>query len=301
MDSLRRVGRIGIWSYQLDLQPADVTRACAAELEALGFPVLWISEARRREIMANAAMLLSATSRLIVATGIASIYARDPVTMTCGRNTLAEAFPGRFILGLGVSHRSIVEGQRGHTYGPAVATMRAYLAAMSAANYQSPAPPAGGAPTILAALGPRMLELARELTDGAHPYHTTPEHTRSAREILGPAPFLAPEQPVVFAAEPGRARAIARARVTGTLRHPAYVRNLLRLGFSEADLADGGSDRLIDSLVAWGDEKAVAGRLREHLDAGADHVAVQILVDDDRVLPHREWRQLAESARLAGK
>jgi probable F420-dependent oxidoreductase len=298
MDSLREAGRIGIWSYQLDLQPGDIARAAAAELESLGFPVLWISEARRREVLANAVLLLSATSRMILATGIASIYARDAVTMACGRNTIAEAFPGRFVLGLGVSHRSIVEGQRGHSYGPAVPTMRAYLEAMSAAGCQSPAAP--NAPTILAALGPQMLELARQLTDGAHPYHTTPEHTSSARAILGPGPFLAPEQSVVFAAEPSRARAIARARVAGTLRHPAYVRNLLRLGFSEADLAGGGSDRLIDGLVAWGDEKTVARRLREHLDAGADHVAVQILVEDDRILPRREWQQLAEAARLAG-
>jgi probable F420-dependent oxidoreductase len=297
MDSLRRAGRIGVWTYQLDLQPGDVARAAAAELESLDFPVLWISEARRREVLANAVLLLSATSRMIVATGIANIYARDALTMACGRNTIAEAFPGRFVLGLGVSHRSIVEGQRGHSYGPAVPTMRAYLAAMSAAECQSPAAP--NAPTILAALGPQMLEIARELTDGAHPYHTTPAHTSSARAILGPGRFLAPEQPVVFEAEPSRARAIARARVAGTLRHPAYVRNLLRLGFSDADLAGGGSDRLIDGLVAWGDERAVARRLREHLDAGADHVAVQILVEDDRILPHREWRQLAEAARLA--
>jgi probable F420-dependent oxidoreductase len=298
MESLRGAGRMGVWTYQLDLQPGDVARAAAAELESLGFPVLWISEARRREVLANAMLLLSATSRMILATGIANIYARDALTMACGRNTIAEAFPGRFVLGLGVSHRSIVEGQRGHNYGAAVPTMRAYLAAMSAAECQSPAAP--NAPTILAALGPRMLELARELTDGAHPYHTTPAHTSSARAILGPGPFLAPEQSVVFETEASRARAIARARVAGTLRHPAYVRNLLRLGFSDADLAGGGSNRLIDGLVAWGDEKAVARRLREHLDAGADHVAVQILVEDDRILPHREWRQLAEAARLAG-
>jgi probable F420-dependent oxidoreductase len=160
-------------------------------------------------------------------------------------------------------------------------------------EYQSPEPPAGGCPTILGAMGPKMLELARDLTAGAHPYHTTPEHTRRAREILGPAAFLAPEQSVIFDENPARARATARSRVSNTLRHPAYVRNLLRLGFSEADFAAGGSDRLIDSLVAWGDQAAVAKRLRAHLEAGADHVAVQVIAADDRILPWPEWRLLA--------
>jgi probable F420-dependent oxidoreductase len=292
-------GQIGVWTYQLDLQPAGIAREAAAEIEALGFRTLWISEARRREILTNAALLLGATSVLSVATGIASIYARDPLTASFGRKTLAEAFPGRFMLGLGVSHRSIVEGQRGHAYGPAVETMRSYLEAMAAADYQSPDPGPANGRIVLAALGPKMLELARDLADGAHPYHTTPEHTRSARVILGPGRFLAPEQSVVFSTDPAQARAIARGRLAGTLRHPAYVRNLLRLGFTEADLAGGGSDRLVDGLVAHGYEAAIAKRLREHLDAGADHVAVQILAPDDAILPRREWRLLAESARLA--
>jgi probable F420-dependent oxidoreductase len=288
-----RLGEVGVWTYQLDLQPADRALAAAAELEGLGFGALWISDARRREIFTNASLLLGATSRLVVATGIASIYGRDPTTMACAQKTLAEAFPGRFLLGLGVSHKSIVEGQRGHVYGPPAETMRAYLEAMSGAEYQSPEPPAGGCPTILGAMGPKMLELARDLTAGAHPYHTTPEHTRRAREILGPAAFLAPEQSVIFDEDPARARATARSRVSNTLRHPAYVRNLLRLGFSEADFAAGGSDRLIDSLVAWGDQAAVAKRLRAHIEAGADHVAVQVIVADDRILPWPEWRLLA--------
>jgi probable F420-dependent oxidoreductase len=293
LENLRR-NEIGVWTYQLDLQPARVAQAAAAELEDLGFRALWISDARRREIFSNAALLLSATSRLAVATGIASIYGRDPTTMACGQKTLSEAFPSRFVLGLGVSHKSIVEDQRGHVYGPPAKSMRAYLQAMATAQYDSPEP-ASGCATILGALGPQMLGIAKELTAGAHPYHTTPEHTRWAREILGSGAFLAPEQSVIFETDPARARALARARLSNTLRHPAYLRNLTRLGFGEADFAAGGSDGLVDRLVAWGDEAAVAKRLREHLDAGADHVAVQVMTADDRILPFREWRMLASA------
>jgi probable F420-dependent oxidoreductase len=293
------VGEVGVWTYQLDLQPADVARAAAAELEELGFKALWISDARRREVLTNASLLLGATSRLVVATGIASIYGRDPMTMAFGQKTLAEAFPNRFLLGLGVSHKSVVEGQRGHVYGPPVSTMRAYLTAMSLADYQSPAPPAGGYPTILGALGPRMLQLARDLAAGAHPYHTTPEHTHFAREILGPRAFLAPEQSVIFDADPASARATARSRLRNTFRHPAYIKNLQLLGFTETDFTHGGSDKLIDSLVVWGDEAAVTRRLREHIEAGADHVAVQVMTDDERALPFREWRSLAGALSLA--
>jgi len=292
-------GEVGVWTYQLELQPADAAREAAAWLEHLGFRLLWISDSRRRDVLVNAALLLGATDRLAVATGIASIYARDPMTMAFSQKTLAEAFPNRFVLGLGVSHRSIVEGQRGHAYGPGVATMRRYLEAMSEAEYLSPEPPAGGCPIILGALGPKMLELAGELTSGAHPYHATPEHTHRARAILGPGAFLAPEQSVVFDADPASARATARSRIANTLRHPSYVRNLLRLGFSEDDFADGGSDRLIDGLVAWGDEPAITKRIREHLAAGADHVAVQIIPADERSLPFPQWTRLAEAFSLA--
>jgi probable F420-dependent oxidoreductase len=292
-------GEVGVWTFSLELQPAGAAREAAARLEDLGFRLLWISDSRRRDVLVNAALLLSATRRLAVATGIASIYGRDPMTMAFSAKTLAEAFPGRFVLGLGVSHRSIVEGQRGHAYGPGVATMRHYLQAMSEAEYLSPEPPAGGCPVILGALGPKMLELARELTSGAHPYHTTPEHTHRARTILGPGAFLAPELPVVFDTDPASARALARSRIGNSLRHPAYVSNLLRLGFTEDDFAGGGSDRLIDSLVAWGDEPAITKRIREHLAAGADHVAVQVIPADERSLPFPQWMLLAEAFSLA--
>jgi probable F420-dependent oxidoreductase len=250
-------------------------------------------------VLVNAALLLSCTERLCVATGIASIYGRDPMTMALAQKTLAEGFPNRFLLGLGVSHKSIVEEQHLVSYRPPIPTMRAYLDAMSRIEYLSPEPLSDGCPIVLGALGPQMLALARDMTAGAHPYHTTPEHTFQARQILGPSAFLAPEQPVIFNPDPASARARARSRIANTLRHPAYVSNLSRLGFGADDFSGGGSDRLIDSLVAWGDEPAVASRIRAHLDAGADHVAVQIMTEDDRRLPVVEWERLLEAASLA--
>jgi probable F420-dependent oxidoreductase len=291
---LRALGPVGVWTYQLDLQPAPVARETATELEELGFASIWVSDSVRRELFSNASLILNATRDLSVATGIGNIYSRDALTMAFGQKTIAEAFPGRFVLGLGVGHRVAVEGVRGHRYGPPLATMRRYLRSMAVAPYQGPEP-AVESPTILAALGPRMIELARDLTAGIHPYHTTPQHTKAARQLLGDGPFLAPEQSVVFETDADRARAIARSRLKNTLIQPNYVRNLARLGFSEDDLSGVGSDHLIDSLVAWGDEEAIVGRIREHLDAGADHVAVQVLVPDDRVLPMPQWRILASA------
>jgi probable F420-dependent oxidoreductase len=290
--ALRGLGRVGVWTYQLDLQPAPVARETAAELEEFGFASIWLSDSVRRELFSNASLILNATQNLSVATGIANIYSRDALTMAFGQKTLAEAFPGRFVLGLGVGHRAAVEGVRGHQYGPPIATMRHYLQSMARAPYQGPQP-STDCPTILGALGPKMIELARDMADGIHPYHTTPRHTKAARQILGDEAFLAPEQSVVFETDVSLARAIARSRLKNTLTQPNYLRNLARLGFSDDDLLGTGSDYLIDSLVAWGKEEAIAGRIREHLDAGADHVAVQILMPDDRVLPFRQWRMLA--------
>ena len=187
-----RLGEVGVWTYQLDLQPADRARAAAAELESLGFGALWISDARRREIFTNASLLLGATSRLVVATGIASIYGRDPTTMACAQKTLAEAFPDRFLLGLGVSHRASWKASEVMSTGPRRRRCGPTCWRCRGSNTSLPEATAGGCPTVLGAMGPRMLELARDLTAGAHPYHTTPEHTHRAREILGPAAFLAP-------------------------------------------------------------------------------------------------------------
>ena len=286
------LGRIGIWTTALDFQPAAEARKAAAALEELGYGAIWMGESVRREVFANAAILLSATQRIVVASGIANMYARDAWTMAAGQKTLAEAFPDRFLLGLGVSHAVSVQN-RGHEYGKPVETMRAYLDAMDKAPFQG-FPPTAQPRRVLAALGPRMLELARDRTWGAHPYFVPVEHTRRARAVLGPDRLLAPEQAVVLEAEPGRARGIARGHTKSYLALPNYANNLRRLGYSEDDLAEAGSDRLVDGVVAWGDERAIAGRVDEHLGAGADHVCIQVLSEDRRALPMAQWRTLAE-------
>ncbi|MHB8293998.1 MAG: TIGR03620 family F420-dependent LLM class oxidoreductase [Acidimicrobiales bacterium] len=285
------IGRVGIWTSALDRQPAAMAREAAAELEQLGFPTLWVGEALRREAMSNSAMLLGATERMVVATGIANIWARDAMTMAAGQRTLAEAWPGRFLLGIGVSHAPLVD-PRGHSYAKPYSAMLAYLDAMDAAPYQAPMPPEEP-PRVLAALGPKMLALAAARSAGAHPYFVPVEHTAAARDLLGPGPLLCPEQAVVLEHDPAAARTIARAYMSAYLKLPNYTANLHRFGFSEQDTSGGGSDRLVDALIAWGGVERVAERVAEHHSAGADHVAVQVLVADPARLPMPEWRELA--------
>jgi probable F420-dependent oxidoreductase len=287
------LGRVGVWTSTLDSQPALQAQEAAAELERLGYAAIWFPESVRREALSNAGLLLAATSRIVVATGIASIYARDAMTTAAGQKTLAEAYPGRFLLGLGVSHRPNVEQVRGHVYGKPVATMRAYLEAMSNAPYQS-VEPTEKPHTVLAALGPNMLKLAAEQTSGAHPYFVPIEHTRRAREALGAHSLLAPEQAVVLETDADRARAIARSHTQHYLRLPNYVNNLRRLGYTEEDVTGGGSNRLVDDIVAWGDMDLVTSRIQAHFKAGADHVCVQVIGEDPKALPMEEWRALAE-------
>jgi probable F420-dependent oxidoreductase len=233
--------------------------------------------------MLLAARILAGTERLQVALGVANIYSRDPVTMVGAQYGLNEQWDGRFLLGLGASHAFIVEGMRGHTYGKPLARMRAYREAMDAITYAGP-PPAEKPPTVIAALGPKMLELARTHADGAHPFATTPEHTATAREILGPGKLLLVEQKIMLEADPARARAVGRGLVTGLATMPNYRNSLLRMGFTAADFGDGGSDRAADALLAWGDEAEIRQRLQEHWDAGADQVAVQVMPKNDGLL-----------------
>ena len=287
------IGRIGIWTFHFEQQPWAAVAEAAAELDELGYGALWFPESRGREAFAQSALLLSATRRIAVAPGIANIYARDAVAMAAGQRTLCEAFPGRFLLGIGVSHRPSVEGIRGHTYGPPLATMRAYLDAMDGAPYGPPR--AADEALVLAALGPKMLELSRDRTAGAHPYFVPVEHTEQARAILGAGPLLAPEQAVVLERDPGRAREIARGHMANYLRLENYTNNLRRLGYGDDDLGNGGSDRLVDAIVAWGSLDEVVARVRAHLDAGADHVCIQVLPHDAAALPRREWRELADA------
>jgi probable F420-dependent oxidoreductase len=286
------IGPVGIWTRQFEDQPAAEAQAAAAELDELGYSAIWFGEAIGREPFANAGLLLAATKRITIATGIANIYARDPITMAAGQKTLAEAYPGRFLLGLGVSHIPLVEEMRGHRYEKPIPAMRAYLDGMDKAPYRAVPPPQKPL-RVLAALGPKMLQLAAERTDGAHPYNTNPEHTAQAREIMGRGPLLCPEQAVVLETDPGKAREIGRAFLKFYLTLPNYTNNFLRLGFTEADLQDGGTDRLIDSMIAWGDLEAIRSRIRAHHTAGADHVCIQVLTRDPRALPLAEWRELA--------
>ncbi len=286
------LGRIGIWTFVLDLQPIARARELAAELEELGYGAIWVPDAVGRDPIIHAALLLGGTQRITAATGIAQIYGRDAMTMTGGWKTVSDAFPGRFVLGLGVSHQPMVEGLRGQTYGPPLTAMREYLDRMDTAMYVA-AEPAEPPRRVLAALGPKMLALAAERTDGAHPYNVPPEHTARAREILGSEKLLAPEQAVVLETDPVEARRIARAHIAIYLDLPNYMNNLRRFGIADDDIAEGGSDRLVDTVVAWGDADAIRARVQQHLDAGADHVAVQVLKSQRTEVPIAEWRELA--------
>lgn len=285
------LGRVGLWTFQLDLLPASAAAETAAELESLGYGALWLPEAVGREPFVNAALLLGGTSRLVVANGVASIHARTAMTMQAGWKALTEAFPDRFLLGLGVSHAPAVTGLHRGTYDKPYSTMVSYLDAMDAGLYFA-APPASEPRRVLAALGPRMLRLAAERTAGAHPYFTPVEHTAFAREALGDGPLLAPEVTVVLETDPEAARTVARRFMATYLGLPNYTNNLRRMGWGDDDIA-GPSDALVDAIVGWGDEAAVAARVRAHLDAGADHVCVQVLPHEVQGLPLDDWRRLA--------
>lgn len=287
-----QLGRVGIWTPHLDPQPSAQARDAAAEIEALGYGAIWLPEAVGRDPFVHAALLLGATTRIVLATGIASIYARDAMTMNAVWQTLSEAFPDRFLLGLGVSHEPMVAGMRGHEYSRPLQTMREYLQRMDGSAYfaaRSTATPQ----RVLAALGPKMLALSAELAQGAHPYLVTVEHTERARAVLGDGPRLCPEQKVVLDTDATTAREIGRSRLAPYLTLPNYVNNLRRFGFGDEDFVDNGSDRLVDALVAWGDEATIKTRVDAHLAAGADHVCVQVLNADYTTVPFDEWRRLA--------
>jgi len=269
------LGPVGVWSWALQRLTAGEAGAAARTLQDQGYPVIWIPETvGNKELFSHAGVLLAATSRVALASGIANVHARDPLAMVGGAKTLGEAYPGRFVLGMGVSHAPSVAA-RGGTYGPPLETMRSYLDAMDAVKYGGPDPDPP-VPLVLAALGPRMLELAAERADGAHPYFVPVEHTPIARQRLGSEPFLVVEQTAVLTTDPAEGRRIGRAFAKGYLALPNYAGNLRRLGWSDADLAGDGSDRLIDAVIAWGDVDAIVARVRAHLAAGADQVCIQL-------------------------
>jgi probable F420-dependent oxidoreductase len=286
------IGRVGIWTFQLDLLPSAQARDVAQELDEQGWGALWFPEAMGREAFTNAALLLGGTRRIPIATGIANVWGRDAMAMASAQRTLAEAYPDRFLLGIGVSHAPLVQMLRGHDYQKPYTYMRQYLDAMARAPFGASGP-ATPPETVIGALHPRMLRLAAERTRGAHPYLVTPEHTARAREIMGKDALLAPEQGVVLETDPTIAREIARTHLATYLPLPNYNRNWQSLGYDESDFTNGASDRLVDGLIAWGDVDAIVARVRAHHDAGANHVCIQVLDRSPTAVPMETWRRLA--------
>ena len=286
-----RIGPIGVWTFDLERLSAVGAREYARTIEKVGFRTLWIPESLgSKEVFAHASLLLCATAKLVVATGIANIWARDAVAMANGARALIDAHPDRFLLGLGVSHAPTVK-TRGHDYAKPLEHMRDYLEAMDAAPYTGPKVEV---PRVLAALGPKMLRLAAERTIGAHPYFVPVEHTAVARKAMGEGPLLAVEQAAVLNEDPAVARATARRHMKRYLDLDNYVGNLRRLGWSDADLRNGGSDKLVDAIVAWGDAAAIRARVEEHRTRGADHVCLQVLRVDQAVSPTADLERLAK-------
>src|SRR3954452_7143464 len=278
----------GVWSSALRYgDPAEIAGA-AAELESLGYTAMWIPDVGG-DVFGPIGNLLAATTSAIVATGILNLWLHTAEETAEQHAALTAAHERRFLVGIGVGHRPaidrlIAEG----TYQQPLARMTAFLDALDAAEV-----PVASQDRALAALGPKMLELAATRSAGAHPYLVTPEHSRIARQALGADALVATEQGVVLETDPQRARSIARDNVQRYMVLPNYTNNWLRLGFTDDDLANGGSDRLIDALVAWGDEATIAKRVQEHRDAGASHVCIQVLTDSPRELPLDELRALA--------
>jgi probable F420-dependent oxidoreductase len=261
----------------------------AAEIESLGYSALWLGDLGG-DLFGSMANLLRVTETITVASGVLNLWMHEPAESAARFHELVTEYGPRVLVGIGVSHAPLVDQAEAGRYRRPLAAMRAFLDALDAAE-----PPLAAEDRILAALGPKMLELSRERSIGAFPYLVTPEHTADARAALGAGPVLAPEQGVVLESDPDTARTIARKNLAIYFGLPNYVNNWRRYGYTEEDVAAPGSDRLIDALVAWGDEEAIAARVRAHRDAGADHVAVQVLVDreDMSVFPDQEWRRLA--------
>ena len=266
---MRQLGRLGVW-YPIDRLDAAGIRRLLRTVEDLGYSTFWYPEALGYESLSIASFMLANTERLIIGSSIANIYARDPFTARRGLRTLSSLYDDRFILGLGVSHAPMVEKLRGHVYDKPVPTMRRYLDGL----YEDPSKTTDW-PVVIAALGPLMLKLAAERTAGAVPYNVTPDHTREARAALGPNKLLAVEQKVCLQSDPATARRLARRELERYMTLTNYRNNWLRIGFTEADLAGGGSDKFIDAMVLWGDAATIARGLTAHLQAGADQVCVQ--------------------------
>ncbi len=278
------IGKVGVWFF-LDAMAAAETAEFARTAERLGYGALWIPEAVGREPFPHAAYLLDKTDRLVLATGIANIWARDPLTMAAAAKTLAELSDGRFLLGIGVSHKPLVANLRGHNYSKPYSYMREYLTKMKGALYRA-VTPKEEPPVVLAALHPKMLQLAASETRGTHTYFVPPEHTAQARAAIGPEAWICAAQAVILESDPAKARSAARIYMkTYVPRLPNYTNNLRALGFVDADFAEGCSDRLVDAIVAWGTEDKIRERIAAHHRAGANHVCILPLPADNRPIP----------------
>lgn len=286
-----RGNRTGLWTHALETLPGPAAKEAAHQIEELGYGSLWNGEAYGREAFTYAQALLDATDRLVVGTGIANIYARGAMAANGAIRLVESLAPGRFVAGLGVSHQRPLERDRKVTYRAPLRAMGEFLDDLESAPYF--AADAVLPPLVLAALGPKMLELARDRTAGAHPYLVTPGHTATARRTLGPGPLLVVEQAAVLGQDRTESLRRAHDHLTIYTGLPNYRNSWFRQGFDEADAVKGGSDRLADALVVQGDEAAVVARVREHLDAGADHVLLQVIGADLGEVPMDEWRALA--------
>lgn len=277
----------GIWSAPLRYGDRAQAAEAAAELEQLGYTALWIPDVGGN-VFASIENLLGATSTVTIATGILNLWMHEAEESAAQHDRLTAAHGRRLLMGIGVSHAPLIDNATPRRYERPLAEMRAYLDGIDAAPVPVPVDE-----RVLAALGPKMLELAGTRTAGTHPYLVTPEHTAIAREALGPDKAVLPEQAVVLETDPAAARAVARGHLAGYLALPNYANNWKRIGFTDDDVSDGGSDRLVDALVAWGDEAAIVARIEEHRAAGADHVCVQVLTEDVMTPPLDQWRTLA--------
>jgi len=285
------IKKLGVWAFT-DQYAAPRAAEFARQVENWGYGALWYPEAVGRDSLVQAGWLLTHTKTLVVASGIANIFARDAQSSMAGANALNELSGGRFLLGLGVSHAPLVEAMRGHKYEKPLANMRNYLEAMHKAAYQAPPPPERSR-VVLAALAPGMLKLSGELADGAHPYNVNPEHTRQAREILGPDKWLCVEHKVVLEKDASKARAAGRAALDMYTKLPNYVNNWKKLGFSDEEIT-GQSDRFVDEFVAWGEESSIVERVQQHWEAGANHVCLQALQLDGKSIDVAALERLAK-------
>jgi probable F420-dependent oxidoreductase len=282
---------VGIWNYGLRYGDKAESADAASELEEVGYTALWIPDVGGTPVLESVDHLLSATDDIVVATGILNLWMNDPADVAASYASLTATHGDRFLMGIGVSHAPLIDSTEPGRYRRPLAATASFLDALDSAEHPVPADA-----RVLAALGPKMLELAANRSRGAHPYLVTPEHTHRAREVLGDGPLLLPEQTAILTDDAAEARAVGTSWLRRYLAMPNYANNMRRLGFSPDDVATV-SDRLLDAIIVWGDEAAVIGRVNDHLAAGADHVCIQLLTVDSKEYPRQEWRRIADALR----